>query len=71
MTGDHFVSLVTSRDLVRILEHCSVFCRPVFHRLNCKIVNLGDISMRNLGLNSNVDIDNCAKCCQIIMSICF
>ena len=57
MTGDHTVNLVTSHDQVCILKtvlyfthrhftDCSVFYRPAFYRLVCKIVNLWDIDLK-------------------------
>ena len=41
----------------------SVFYRPVFYRLVCKIVNLWDIDLKFLQSISDVNIDNCAKFC--------
>ena len=41
----------------------SVFYRPAFYRLVCKIVNLWDIDLKFLQSISDVNIDNCAKFC--------
>ena len=41
----------------------SVFYRPPFYRLVCKIVNLWDIDLKFLQSISDVNIDNCAKFC--------
>ena len=41
----------------------SVFYRPAFYRLVCKIVNLWDINLKILQSISDVNIDNCAKFC--------
>ena len=41
----------------------SVFHRPAFYRMVCKIVNLYNINLKFLGSISDVNIDNCAKFC--------
>ena len=35
----------------------SVFCRPLFYRLVCKIVNLWDVDLKFLGQISDINID--------------
>ena len=43
----------------------SVFYRLVFFRLFCKIIDLLDTNLNFLGSIFDVNIDNCANCCEV------
>ena len=64
------VNLVKSRDLFRMLW--AVLCFTVqlftaFHRLFCKIANLGDIDLKFSGSLSDFNVGNPAKIREVTM----
>ena len=73
MTWHHPVTLVMSRDLIRILQAILYFTDQhlaPFYRLFCKIANLGDIDLKFLESTSNVKIDSPAKLCEVSLPGC-
>ena len=70
MTEDHSVNLVTSHDLVRILQTGLYFTDQlfsVFYRLFFEIANLCDIDLKFSGFIFDINSDNHAKFRKVSM----